>query len=198
MPVPHRDLGPILQKHGFGEIKKIGEGRSFGKALLVQAEDGTKLVCKAVDVSAASSKETQDRNVIEIALKHPYIVRYRHSLHEHGWLCIFMDYCEGGDLSKVIDSAKRTLIEIGTPYYLSPEVCQEKPYAWPSDIWAMGCILYELCALKVHLLECPNWIKRRETRETDRCQDLLRSAQVPFDAPNISTLVQRRVSTLKL
>jgi hypothetical protein len=27
MPVPHRDLGPILQKHGFGEIKKIGEGR---------------------------------------------------------------------------------------------------------------------------------------------------------------------------
>lgn len=38
---------------------------------------------------------------------------------------------------------------IGTPYYLSPEVCQEKPYAWPSDIWAMGCILYELCALKV-------------------------------------------------
>ena len=26
MPVPHRDLGPILQKHGFGEIKKIGEG----------------------------------------------------------------------------------------------------------------------------------------------------------------------------
>ena len=34
---------------------------SFGTALLVQAEDGTKLVCKAVDVSAASSKETQDR-----------------------------------------------------------------------------------------------------------------------------------------
>lgn len=26
----------------------------------MQQEDGTKLVCKAVDVSAASSKETQD------------------------------------------------------------------------------------------------------------------------------------------
>mmetsp|Transcript_2495 Transcript_2495/g.5951 ORF Transcript_2495/g.5951 Transcript_2495/m.5951 type:complete len:401 (+) Transcript_2495:55-1257(+) len=38
---------------------------------------------------------------------------------------------------------------IGTPYYLSPEVCQEKPYAWPADIWAMGVILYELCALKL-------------------------------------------------
>eukprot|EP00930_Biecheleria_cincta_P097238 TRINITY_DN88961_c0_g1_i1.p1 TRINITY_DN88961_c0_g1~~TRINITY_DN88961_c0_g1_i1.p1 ORF type:complete len:493 (+),score=136.56 TRINITY_DN88961_c0_g1_i1:51-1481(+) len=39
--------------------------------------------------------------------------------------------------------------QIGTPYYLSPEVCQEKPYGWPSDIWAMGVILHELCALKL-------------------------------------------------
>jgi len=39
--------------------------------------------------------------------------------------------------------------QIGTPYYLSPELCLEKPYTWPSDIWAMGCILYELCAQKV-------------------------------------------------
>lgn len=39
--------------------------------------------------------------------------------------------------------------QIGTPYYLSPELCQEKPYTTPSDIWAMGCILYEMCARKV-------------------------------------------------
>lgn len=39
--------------------------------------------------------------------------------------------------------------QIGTPYYLSPELCQERPYTTPSDIWAMGCILYEMCALKV-------------------------------------------------
>lgn len=39
--------------------------------------------------------------------------------------------------------------QIGTPLYLSPEACQEKPYTWPSDIWAMGIILYELCALKM-------------------------------------------------
>lgn len=36
----------------------------------------------------------------------------------------------------------------GTPYYMSPEVCQNKPYTYQSDIWALGCILYELCTLK--------------------------------------------------
>ena len=37
---------------------------------------------------------------------------------------------------------------IGTPYYLSPELCEEKPYNDKSDIWALGCILYELCTYK--------------------------------------------------
>ena len=34
---------------------------------------------------------------------------------------------------------------IGTPYYLSPEICEEKPYNEKSDVWTLGCILYELC-----------------------------------------------------
>jgi NIMA (never in mitosis gene a)-related kinase 1/4/5 len=36
----------------------------------------------------------------------------------------------------------------GTPYYMSPEVCQSKPYDYKSDVWALGCILYELATLK--------------------------------------------------
>ena len=37
---------------------------------------------------------------------------------------------------------------IGTPYYLSPELCEEKPYNLKSDVWALGCVLHELCSLK--------------------------------------------------
>ena len=37
---------------------------------------------------------------------------------------------------------------IGTPFYLSPEICQAKPYNDKSDVWALGCILYELCTFK--------------------------------------------------
>lgn len=36
---------------------------------------------------------------------------------------------------------------IGTPYYLSPEICQRKPYNHKSDIWALGCVLFEMAAL---------------------------------------------------
>ena len=38
----------------------------------------------------------------------------------------------------------------GTPYYMSPEICDNKPYNDKSDVWSMGCLLYELASL-----QCP-------------------------------------------
>uniref|UniRef100_A0A3B4E7U1 non-specific serine/threonine protein kinase n=1 Tax=Pygocentrus nattereri TaxID=42514 RepID=A0A3B4E7U1_PYGNA len=37
---------------------------------------------------------------------------------------------------------------VGTPYYLSPEICENRPYNNKTDVWSLGCVLYELCALR--------------------------------------------------
>ncbi|XP_023311409.1 serine/threonine-protein kinase Nek7 [Anoplophora glabripennis] len=51
-------------------------------------------------------------------------------------------------ISKMLNTKSQAHTVIGTPYYLSPEMCECNDYNAKSDIWALGCILYELASLK--------------------------------------------------
>ncbi|GAA5824592.1 hypothetical protein JCM11251_000487 [Rhodosporidiobolus azoricus] len=49
-------------------------------------------------------------------------------------------------LSKAMQQAAMTQTYVGTPYYMSPELINGQLYDVKSDIWALGCLIYELCA----------------------------------------------------
>ena len=48
-------------------------------------------------------------------------------------------------LSKIILSHDFASTYVGTPFYMSPEICAAEKYSLYSDIWSLGCIIYELC-----------------------------------------------------
>ncbi|KAF4587127.1 NEK protein kinase [Ophiocordyceps camponoti-floridani] len=48
-------------------------------------------------------------------------------------------------LSKMIKSHDFASTYVGTPFYMSPEICAAEKYTLKSDIWSLGCIIYELC-----------------------------------------------------
>ncbi|KAI0454002.1 kinase-like protein [Xylaria acuta] len=49
-------------------------------------------------------------------------------------------------LSKMIQSHDFASTYVGTPFYMSPEICAAERYTLKSDIWSLGCVIYELCA----------------------------------------------------
>jgi len=88
-----------------------------------------------------------------LALKHMHDKHVLHrDLKSQNLFLTSQDRLRIGDfgISKVLESnAAFARTTIGTPYYLSPEICMEKPYSFASDIWALGCILHEMAALRV-------------------------------------------------
>ena len=195
--------------------KKLGVG-TYGVVYLVSKKSKTSpnknkeyYVIKQISLFGLNSseiKEVKSEANILSQIKSIYIVKYLDSFEENNNLNIVMEYCDGGDLEKLISNKKKFPLDedmiwklfiqitigltalhnlkilhrdlktsnifltkdlkvkigdlgvakklsrgnfaktiIGTPYYLSPEICEEKPYNEKSDIWALGCILYELC-----------------------------------------------------
>ena len=51
-------------------------------------------------------------------------------------------------LSKMVtDESGFACTKVGTPYYISPEQIDNNQYHEKSDVWACGCLLYEMCTL---------------------------------------------------
>ena len=86
--------------------------------------------------------------------------------------------CKIGDMnvSKVLKE-KLLMTQTGTPYYASPEVWMNKPYSFKSDLWSIGCVIYEMCELKtpftgkdmddLFINVCMNKVERINKRYSD-------------------------------
>ncbi|OLP78100.1 Serine/threonine-protein kinase Nek8 [Symbiodinium microadriaticum] len=59
------------------------------------------------------------------------------------------------NVARVLSNTSFAHTFVGTPYYLSPEICEERPYNELSDVWAFGCVVYEMCTLR-HPFEARN------------------------------------------
>ncbi len=109
---------------------KQQRGKYFSEAQIL---DWFTQICLAI-------KHIHDRKILHRDLKSQNIFLTQNGLIKLG------DFGIAKCLKNTVEKAKTV---VGTPYYLSPEIVQSKPYSFKSDIWSLGILLYEMCSLKM-------------------------------------------------
>ena len=109
---------------------KAQKGKYFPESQIL---DWFTQICLAI-------KHIHDRKILHRDIKSQNIFLTKNGMVKLG------DFGIAKCLNYTMDKAKTI---VGTPYYLSPEIIHNKPYSFKSDIWSLGVLLYEMCALKV-------------------------------------------------
>ena len=94
---------------------------------------------------------------------------------------------------------------VGSPFYLSPEICNGVPYDEKTDIWSLGCVFYEMCTLtpafngnnmgnvvmKI-LMQKQQPIPRTYSKELSKLIDSMLQKE-PSDRPNLSEILDMNI-----
>ncbi|KAB0397991.1 hypothetical protein E2I00_018132, partial [Balaenoptera physalus] len=140
-------------------------------------------------------KHIHDRKILHRDIKTQNIF-----LSKNGMVAKLGDFGIARVLNNTMELARTC---VGTPYYLSPEICQNKPYNNKTDIWSLGCVLYELCTLRhpfegnnLHQLVlkiCQAHVPPISPRFSHDLQSLIYQLfeVSPRDRPSISSILKR-------
>jgi NIMA (never in mitosis gene a)-related kinase len=138
-------------------FREVYKTKSKKLCIVMEYADGGDLQTKIKKVKEEKSFLSEDEVLnfftqICLAIKHLHDRKILHrDLKSQN---IFLTNCgivKLGDfgIAKVLSHTKEHVQTIvGTPYYLSPEIVENKPYNYKSDIWSLGILLYEMCALE--------------------------------------------------
>ena len=118
----YADDGDIESKISNNKLNKLSFQESTIWNILIQILQGLKFL--------------HDNNIIHRDLKSANIFLMKNGLIKIGDLNV-------SKLSKIGSANTHT----GTPYYSSPEIWTEQSYNYKTDIWSVGCIIYEMCNL---------------------------------------------------
>ena len=129
----HRQVDIYMEYADNGDLAQEIEKRARGRKHYKEGE----LMDRFADVAKAVNK-AHENDVVHRDIKPANIF-----LNKEGQAKL-------GDFGIAVKCGKNSKVTtpIGTPLYLDPQRCQGRAYGQKADMWSLGCVLYEMAALK--------------------------------------------------
>ena len=116
--------------------------------------------------------------ILASALLHMHSKRILHRDLKPANILYFSEGVKVGDLGLgryMSDSTCMAYSRVGTPLYMAPEVITNIGYSFNTDIWSLGCVLYEMITFKspfrtdekINLMDLFNKIHRADYKRLD-------------------------------
>lgn len=207
----------------YRELRCIYKGEGRAAFLCHHLRDDSLVILKKIWIRSVTPQEREEAvreaEILKL-LNHPNIIRFRDFFVAKEYLCLVMDYAEGGDLyqrihssdvsipeAQILDWTTQLLLALkhihdrkiihrdikssnifltsmsilklgdfgisasilhtndflssfaGTYLYLAPEILCGVPYNAKADVWSLGVVVYEMCALKL-----PFFVEKNDRR----------------------------------
>ena len=123
----------IMEYAPYGDLSKILQNKKKKKEYFTEID----LLNMYLQI-ASGLKAIHAKQIIHRDLKSANIF----IIHQNDLVLKIGDF----NVSKKIDYLNLKNTQTGTPYYASPEIWENKPYDFKSDIWSMGCLFYEIAS----------------------------------------------------
>ncbi|CAI4221309.1 unnamed protein product [Auanema sp. JU1783] len=122
-------------------VMKYAEGDTMEKLIADQNDNQIPLdqALNYFTQIAIALDHMHSKNIVHRDLKTQNIL-----MNKKRTICMLSDF----GISKELTTRSVANTVIGTPNYLSPEICEGRVYNQKTDVWSLGCILYELLELK--------------------------------------------------
>jgi NIMA (never in mitosis gene a)-related kinase len=119
---PNGDLEQLLKKHK-EENKQISD----------------QLIDKIIYQTACGIKDLHDSKIIHRDVKPSNILLFEDNN---------IKFADFGVSKYLFDGSPNAYTQIGTPYYMSPEILKGYSYSYSTDYWGLGCVYYQLVTLE--------------------------------------------------
>lgn len=148
----------VLQHPNIIRFKEVYKTKKGQLCIVMDYADGGDLQKKIKEARDAGMNYLKEEQILNwftqicLAMKHCHDRKILHRDLKSGNIFLTSNgIVKLGDfgIAKVLsNTVEKAVTIVGTPYYLSPEIINNKPYSFKSDLWSLGVLLYEMCALK--------------------------------------------------